>query len=155
MAGIKQFKSRETMKLAVGVFERNGKVWLGVTGSSMYPFLRSDRDMVQLAKADIHEVELFDIVLIQRLNGDYILHRLVEKSEDQRHFFLCGDAQKEKEGPFFPSQLIAKVCAVRKGKRELSCQSAVWKWLVKKWHTSKMTRDMFFFILSFRRKCFR
>lgn len=134
MVKIKRIKTREAIDLAKGVFERNGKIWLGISGSSMYPFLRSQRDSVQLQKAEIYEVDPLDIVLIQRISGDYVLHRVVEKSDTGHQFYICGDAQSQPEGPFFPAQMIAKVCAVRRGKREISCQSKTWQLLSKMWH---------------------
>ncbi len=140
MVKIKQIKTREAMDLAKGVFERNGKIWLGITGSSMYPFLRSQRDSVQLEKAESHQVDPLDIVLIQRFSGDYVLHRMVEKSEGDRHFFICGDAQDHSEGPLYPTQLIAKVSAVKRRKRVISCQSMMWKMLSQMWYKYRFFR---------------
>lgn len=97
---------------------REGKeVSIPVTGSSMVPFLGDGRDRVFLRK---HEgiLERGDIVLYQRKNGDYVLHRIchIRRSDDAERFDLIGDAQTRIEKDIKKEQIFAKATRVeRKG----------------------------------------
>ncbi|MBR6523179.1 MAG: S24/S26 family peptidase [Clostridia bacterium] len=89
-----------------------GNVKLTVTGQSMMPTLIEHRDSVILAQPD--KPKKSDIVLYQRTNGEYVLHRIVKVTKDG--FGMCGDNQLKVEYPVFPEQIIAVVSfIVRKG----------------------------------------
>ena len=91
-----------------------GNVRLTVTGKSMMPTLIEHRDSVILEKPD--KLKKSDIVLYQRSNGDYVLHRIVKIKKDG--LGMCGDNQMVVEFPILPEQVIAVVSAiVRKGRR--------------------------------------
>ena len=70
---------------------------------SMYPFLREDKDKVELAMTSFSCIKKGDVVLIKRESGEYVLHRVLKKSMD--HFYIVGDAQQWIEGPLLPEQL--------------------------------------------------
>lgn len=95
------------------IIDVGGCVKLTVTGSSMLPTLVEKRDCVILVKPE--KLKKTDIILYQRSNGDYVLHRIVKISKEG--LYLCGDNQTAIEFPIFPQQVIAVVSAiVRKGK---------------------------------------
>ena len=95
------------------IIDAGGCVKLTVTGKSMLPTLVEKRDSVILARPE--KLKKTDIILYQRTNGDYVLHRIVKISKDGLH--LCGDNQIKVEFPILPDQVIAVVSAiVRKGK---------------------------------------
>ena len=86
-----------------------------VTGSSMTPFLIDQRDKVYLKKID-SPVCPGDILLYQRDNGSYVLHRVFLADDDC--YTMIGDAQDEYEFGVQNHQLIARVVfCVRKDKR--------------------------------------
>lgn len=88
---------------------------LAVTGSSMLPFLAPGRDSVVLTRLK-NPPKRGDIVLYQRENGVYVLHR-VYIVEAGGSCCMVGDAQQELEHGIRPEQMIAVVCAARrKGK---------------------------------------
>ncbi len=85
-----------------------------VTGSSMAPFLHNG-DTVYVSKPD-SPLRPGDIVLYTRVNGQYILHRIVKAHKDGS-FTMLGDAQTERE--LIPSahQIHARVVqALHRGK---------------------------------------
>ena len=95
------------------IVEVGGVVRLTVTGQSMFPTLVEKRDSVLLVKPD--KIKKGDIVLYQRKNGDYVLHRIVKKKKDE--FSLCGDNQTIIECPIYREQIFGVVSGiVRKGK---------------------------------------
>ena len=86
-----------------------------VTGSSMTPFLIDQRDKVYLKKIDT-PVLPGEIVLYQRRNGSYVLHRVF--SVEDCEYTMIGDAQDQLEYAIHRDQLIARVVfCVRKDKR--------------------------------------
>lgn len=94
------------------IVEVGGVVRLTVTGQSMFPTLVEKRDSVLLKKPD--RIKKGDIVLYQRKNGDYVLHRIVKKKKDE--FSLCGDNQTMIEHPIYREQIFGVVSGiVRKG----------------------------------------
>lgn len=106
---VEMSKIEPTIREIVGA---GGVVRLTVTGMSMFPTLVEKRDSVLLVKPE--KVKKGDIVLYQRANGDYVLHRIVGK--DKEAFSLCGDNQTMIEYPIYHNQIFGVVSGiVRKG----------------------------------------
>lgn len=131
MCEVKRIKSAEIFPVIKEVLESGSRAWITVTGMSMYPFLREDKDCVELSEASINTIKKGDIVLIQRTTGEYILHRVLRKEKE--NFYIVGDAQQWIEGPLKPEQLIAVVTAVKRKKHQFSCQNMLWRILVRLW----------------------
>ena len=94
------------------------EVSLPVVGSSMVPFLGDGRDRVFLQKPE-GRLKKGDVVLYQRDNGDYVLHRIcrVRKRDGTELFDLVGDAQTRIEPGIRREQICAKAARIeRKGK---------------------------------------
>lgn len=88
---------------------------LRVTGSSMRPFLRENRDTVWLTFSD--DPKLGQIVLFRRSDGHFVLHRVRKKRKDGT-LTVNGDAQTWTE-TIRVDQVIARVTAVtRSGKKK-------------------------------------
>lgn len=87
---------------------------LTISGSSMTPFLVHGRDTVYLSKVT-RPLKRGDMILYQRRNGQYILHRICRVHPDC--YDLVGDAQTDIEPGVRPEQIRALVNTVRrKGK---------------------------------------
>ncbi|MBQ7448099.1 MAG: nucleotidyltransferase family protein [Eubacterium sp.] len=100
------------------LIREGNEVSIPVIGSSMTPFLGDGRDRVFLQK---HEgvLKRGDIVLYQRTNGDYVLHRIcrIHRVDDTEVFDVIGDAQTRIEKEIKKEQIFAKVTRIeRKGK---------------------------------------
>ncbi|MBQ3000265.1 MAG: S24/S26 family peptidase [Oscillospiraceae bacterium] len=85
------------MEQLIGVVQlqlaQRGSASLVVTGNSMWPLFRHMRDQVMLSPPVT--CGKGDIVLYQRSNGQYVLHRIVKKEIETS--ICCGDNQWEKE----------------------------------------------------------
>lgn len=108
-----------------------GRAPLVVTGISMLPTLRHCRDLVELILPN-RELRRGDLILYQRADGDYILHRIVTKPQAGK-FICAGDNQWEPE-PVEESQVIALADTyIRNGKKipvaTLPCRLWVWLWV--------------------------
>lgn len=126
MHKIVSIKSKDLFPLVNEIIYNNTSARLTVTGMSMYPFLRENIDSVELSSTSFESVRRGDILLIRRLTGEYVLHRLLFKNTDC--FYLAGDAQYCSEGPLFPEQLIAVASVVWRGKRRIDCRTnLIWR----------------------------
>ena len=86
--------------------ESGGLARLVVTGNSMYPTLRHKKDVVFLSQVQA-PLKKGDLILYQRENGQYVLHRIVKKPKADR-LICCGDNQWEQE-IVYRSQVVAIV----------------------------------------------
>ena len=91
-----------------------GTVELTVTGRSMLPLLLDRRSVVRLRRKENYAIG--DIVLFQRDNGDYVLHRVCRIHEGL--YDILGDNVPASDCNIRREQLMAAVCAYsRKGRR--------------------------------------
>ncbi len=115
-------------------FRQGMTVTLGVTGNSMFPLFRHQRDSVILSPCDPHTLRRGDVPLYRRLDGRFILHRIIKAERDT--YTLAGDAQRELERNLPKECVLAVVTGfIRKGKT-VSCRhplyraySTLWMWL--------------------------
>lgn len=131
-------KSKEIFPVIAELLNTGQTVHITVTGNSMIPFLKADRDSVELSKTSFSEVRRGDIVLVQRRNGIYVLHRVCKKKKDV--FYMVGDAQQWIEGPLYPDQLITRVISVRRKDRQILCTNPIWVMLSLVWLRLKVIR---------------
>ena len=112
------------------LLEQGGTFPLGITGSSMTPFLVHGRDTVYLSRVS-GSLKKGDMILYRRDNGMLVLHRIVRVEDDR--YTLVGDAQTELEPGIRPDQVLALVTSVcRKGKH-LGKDSFCWSFFEKIW----------------------
>lgn len=112
-------------------------------GISMLPLLRQGRDSVLLSFPP-EKLKKHDIVLYQRENGMYVLHRIIEVQEDGRVYTCIGDNQFVKEPGLCREQMIAVVTAFTRGKREHSVKEPVYRMYCSLWHGSRPLRYFVF-----------
>lgn len=121
-------KASDIFPIVQEIFQNSGSsVCITVRGNSMYPFLRDGIDEVELSRVEYANIKKLDIALVKRPTGEYVLHRVIRKEENC--FYMAGDAQQYIEGPFYPGQLQAIVKSVRRIKKKVSCDSALWLFL--------------------------
>ena len=127
-------------------------VRLNVRGQSMMPFLFDARDSV-IIETITGQLKKGDIVIFQRKNGAYIMHRIYKADSDNKQYYLVGDAQKELEGPIDEQQIFGIVNkACRKGKW-IDRKSPVWWFYDKVWGLMRPFRTkLILTVLSLRQK---
>ena len=119
---------------------------LVISGSSMTPFLADGRDTVYLARLE-RPVRRGDMLLYQRIGGQYVLHR-VWKAEKDGTFTMVGDAQTELEHGIREAQIIAIVTSVvRKGK-SMAPGGFWWEFFEKVWIRMVPLRPLFWRVYS-------
>jgi hypothetical protein len=132
MCEVKFVKSKVMFPIVKELLDNNMRVRITVTGMSMYPFLRGNKDCVELSKRVYSEINRGDIVLVS-LDGEdqYILHRILHKRSN--YFYMGGDAQKVLEGPLRPEQIVAFVAGIWRNERFISCNNLGWRILSDLW----------------------
>lgn len=124
-------KAAELFPFIDEILQKDEKVWMTVTGNSMYPLLREGIDSVELSRTSFETIKKNDIVLIKRDSGGYVLHRLLKKEKEC--FYMIGDAQQWVEGPLRPDQLKAFVTSIKTRKHTIKCDNMLYKFGVKIW----------------------
>ncbi len=97
----------------------SGHAYVRVTGMSMWPLLRHLTDGVIIVPPD--RVRLGDIVLFDRKNGRYTLHRVVMK--EKKGFSMAGDHQWHVERGLPYGQIMGVVSILDRNGRRIPCES--------------------------------
>ena len=117
------FRIRQTLA-------RGDSCRLWVTGTSMVPFLRGEKDAVILKPFD-GQVRRGDLLFYSRPNGQHILHR-VHKICPDGSYLLCGDNQTALERVRH-EQVIAAVTAIERRGRQFPQNHFLWRTLSGIW----------------------
>lgn len=137
---MKQIVEMEKLEPAIReVVGAGGTVRLTVTGQSMFPTLIENRDSVVLVKPS--KLKKGDIVLYQRQNGAYVLHRIVKIKNDE--FYLCGDNQTAIEFPIYERQIFAVVSAIARKDKIISVTDKKYRIVSFIWSTFIPLRPFF------------
>lgn len=127
---VKVVEPEVLMPSLLALLEETDHVPLVISGSSMLPFLVHGRDTVYLSKAK-EPLKRGDMILYQRRNGAYILHRIYRVEENS--YTMVGDAQTVLEPGICPDQVRAIVTAVRRKGKLLRKGSFCWNFFEKVW----------------------
>lgn len=97
---------------------KTGRSYVRVTGTSMLPLLRHLKDGVIIARSE--KIRPGDIVLFDRLNGRYVLHRVIRVNVES--FDMAGDNQWYIERDMPLAQVIGTAVCIVRGDRMISCE---------------------------------
>ena len=105
-------------------------------GKSMLPMLREHRDSVVLSPVP-EKLKKYDLPLYQRMNGQYVLHRIVEAGDT---FTCIGDNQFVKEQGLRKEQMIAVVTAFERDGKEYKVTDISYLLYCRWWYHSRKFR---------------
>ena len=111
-----------------------------VTGSSMMPLLRPNRDVVWLEKCDAERIEKGDVLLFEREGGKPVLHRVVKIKNNR--LIMNGDALDWSE-VIEKSQVIACVKKIDRDGKTIDCGSKPLKLWETVWNSTAPVRPAF------------
>ncbi len=138
------FSLDEYIPLIREVIGSGGEFRLYPHGTSMLPLLRQGVDSVALVACQ--EMSRGDILLYQRANGQYVLHRLMRIHRDGSLLF-SGDNHMTVEKGIAPNDIIATVTAVYRGEKRKE-RNSFWMRLYFKMMTVTVIKAM---VLGIRR----
>lgn len=129
MNKVKIYSFSDLMPIIMAVIEEGDCFPLAVKGNSMYPFLREGKDKVVFSSLKGRTIKRGDIILFQRKNCQYIVHR-VYKIENDNTLTLVGDNQVLLEKGIKLDQVKAYVGSVVRNGREIDCEQGIIRWLM-------------------------
>ena len=110
-APVRVIPTEEYFSLIRRQLAENGHAYVRVTGSSMRPLLRHLRDGVIIVPPD--KVRRGDVVLFDRLNGRYALHRVIRVRKNG--FTMAGDSQWHVENGLPYEQIVGVAAWIDRG----------------------------------------
>ena len=116
---VREIPTEEYFSLVRDQLASEGMAYVRVTGSSMMPLLHHMEDRVVIVPPN--KIRLGDIVLFDRQNGRYALHRVIGKSKSG--FSMAGDNQYHIEKNLDYGQIIGVVSAIERGEKLKSYDS--------------------------------
>ena len=122
---LKYVDTRQYLTTICRILEDGKTAVIPVSGGSMMPFLVSERDCVMLSRIE-GKIKRGDIVLYQRENGQFVLHRVC-KIKNKMLYYMVGDAQNVIEGPIMQEQIRAKVVKIMRNGIWIS-KTCFWWW---------------------------
>ena len=105
-------------------------------GVSMLPMLREGKDSVELSPLP-GTLKKYDVVLYQRDNGKYVLHRIVKAGET---YTCMGDNQFTPEPGLRHDQMIGLVAAFYRGEKQYNVRHWGYGLYCRIWHFSRPVR---------------
>ena len=97
----------------------NGQAYVRITGKSMWPLLRHLQDGVIIVPPE--DICIGDIVLFDRLNGRYALHRVIRRKKES--FTMAGDNQWFSDNDLPYDQIIGVVTCIDRNGHRISCNN--------------------------------
>ncbi|WP_144023709.1 S24/S26 family peptidase [Paenibacillus sp. FSL H8-0548] len=105
--------------MLVPMLEDNLDVLIPVSGNSMYPLWKHNRDSVVVTSCNPYALKKGDIPLYRRASGQVVMHRIIRVNQDG--YDMCGDIETQIEYNLPKDNIIAVVkCFTRKG-QDYSC----------------------------------
>ena len=127
---IREVNTVQYVSMLRSLVEEGRDVSLLISGSSMTPFLVHHRDTILFGKPD-RELRKGDMVFYQRLNGQFVMHRIWKVKPEG--YYIVGDAQTEIEGPVKREQIFALVKKAQRKGKWIGPENIWWKFFEKVW----------------------
>ncbi|MBR3219308.1 MAG: S24/S26 family peptidase [Thermoguttaceae bacterium] len=138
--------SQSFFALAGELLAAGKRVSITPTGSSMLPTLRGGRDTVVLVPPGEKKLRRGDIILYRRLDGTYVLHRIVKVCKPSQRYTLCGDNQIAPERGIGREQVLAVVRSLRRGSRQIDCDGLFFRLYSEIWMALRFPRQVYHYL---------
>lgn len=122
---------KELFPVIEEILESGKEVRLTVSGNSMWPFIRHNRDSVILIPCDASSLKKGDIILFEAAKDHYILHRITKVKKDG--YITTGDGNLHRDGFIAQKAVRAKVNLVYREGRVIDCGKWYWKAVFRLW----------------------
>ena len=107
----------------------------------MRPLLVQGRDSVILRKREGIPAKKHDIAFYKRLDGQFVLHRVMKIKKDGT-YVMCGDNQFALEEGIAPEQIIGYVSDIYRGEKRFSVESLKYRAYVFLWTKMPIRRTI-------------
>ena len=133
----------------------NLPVWFQVVSSSMYPWIRANKDKSMLVPINSVELKIGDIVLfpVNSSRGDYCLHRIYKMDEERVQ--TMGDANKVPDGWIDKMSILGKAVMIQRGNLSIDCEAPKWVRRFRLWNQFWRIRPFMLRLVRIMGKCKR
>ncbi len=125
-------------------------VHIPLNGVSMQPLVRRQRDIVTIIPAT-RKLIVGDIVLFQRSDGTYVVHRLQKIFGDSVQ--TLGDNCPFPDSPIPIYSVLGIITHVRRGKHTFCVDKPIWRFLGRCWMFLRPIRNVIRFCFSRLKRC--
>lgn len=109
-------KEKETMSFEK-MLDRYGYLVYTNVGTSMMPFLRQGKDVMEIRKKGLEHCRKYDVVLY-KVDDRYILHRIIKARE--KDYVIVGDNCFRKEYGITDNQILGVLTGIVRNGRHIS-----------------------------------
>lgn len=110
---------------------RHGSFIFTNVGISMMPLLRQHKDLFKIEKKTDKRGRKYDVVLIKRASGQYVLHRILKVRD--KDYVLCGDNQFHREYGVTEDQILGVMTEVIRDGQSISVEDKKYQLYVHLW----------------------
>ncbi len=114
-------KTAELFPLIKEELLQNKYVKFTVSGYSMMPFIRNNRDQVLVQCTDMSSLKKGDIILFEAIKDRYVLHRICRKT--QKGYITRGDACFTEDDEVGYDSILGKVTILYRNGKEIDCKA--------------------------------
>lgn len=111
--------------------EKNGSLIYTTVGTSMRPFLCSQKDLVIIEAKKNARFQKYDVVLYRSRGGRYVLHRIVRVHQDC--YTICGDNCWSLERGIRDEQILGVLTAVIRNGKKIDVNTRNYRFRVRLW----------------------
>jgi len=147
----KKFPIKDLAPLIVQSVESGGRFKIYPRGTSMLPLIKEGHTAVSLVKANA--VSKGDIVLYQRANGQYVLHRCVKIKGDE--YLMCGDNQFVFEHGITRDMIVATIDGYYPGEEFVSISDARYRRYVRHLPLRRCRKRLKYYLWAIKRRIFK
>lgn len=135
-------KNKELFALMQQELQQGRMAMFTVSGNSMAPFLIHNRDQVQLQQVNPSRLKKGDIILYQRTDGKYILHRITKV--EAGGYYTTGDGNSYRDGFVPQDAVLARAVRFYRKKLVIECDSFFWRGVFGLWMATYPIRGLMF-----------
>lgn len=111
--------------------EKHGELIYTNVGDSMFPLLRSKKDLFLIARKPEGRLKKYDVPLYKRDTGQYVLHRILKVRKND--YVLCGDNRWQRETGITDRHVIGVLAAVIRDGKTISVTDRKYRLYVHLW----------------------
>lgn len=111
------------------IIDTYGECIFSPVGTSMLPLIKEGTDTVKLVKI-YRPLKKYDVILYKRIDGHYVLHRIVKVHRNT--FDMIGDNQWSIEKDIQPQQIVALLEGIYHNEKYISVEALSYKFYVRR-----------------------
>jgi signal peptidase I len=111
---------KNKLDLSLKLIEEKGKIYLRLSGFSMFPFLK-EGDVALIKKVEITALKIGDVIVFKQ-GEKMIAHRLFEIVKNGEHFTITtkGDTSQNNDPIFTEKEYVGKIISYNRKEKKIT-----------------------------------